>query len=1176
MGKRLFVISFFIFAINDVYAQQYNNLRVKYIQTRKNTVVLDTLSIVPNSFLITDRQSQVVDTSAFRLDFAAGLLIWNKASEGYKSIKSDSIQIHYRVFSEFFAKKNFHKDYDRALKNLQTADNPYIYSSNQGGNADFFKMQGLNKAGSISRGISFGNNQDVFVNSSLNLQLSGKLSDNVDILAAITDENIPVQPEGNTQQLQEFDKVFIQLSDKKSKLIAGDFELKRPNSYFMNFYAKAQGGSFSTSIDVLKDKNGDVGINKIMVAAAVSKGKQARNLFNGIEGNQGPYRLTGNNNETFIIVIAGSEKVYLDGVLLDRGQQNDYVIDYNTAEITFTPKRLITKDSRLSVEFEYSDQNYARSVLFFGDEFTKKKLRLNFNIYSEQDSKNQPLQVQLDSAKLRLLDSIGNNISQAVYPSYDSVAFNNTEVLYAKTDSIVNAIKYPNVFYYTTDSTMSHWLVTFSFVGNNLGDYIQDVNAANGKVFKWIAPVNNVHQGTYIPAILIITPKKQQMATLGADYQLSKNNKVSVEMALSDYDANLLSSKDKENDVGYAMKGTFLNTTLLNPADTNGWKSSSTFNYEYVQRNFTPIERYRPVEFDRDWNITATTPDDENLASLETMLSRKSVGNISYSLHSFRRGNDYNALDNMLGTNLTWNKFHLLANGSYLNTQDTTSKTQYYKHLEDLSRTIGKFLVGARDEEEHNSFYKPASDSLYANSFAFKQYSAYIGYVDSSKNSFRLDYKQRTDWSPLNPATGQSDISFNKAIVAQDISFTTAFTKNPKNSLRTTTTYRRLDVQDTTLTAQQPEKTLLNRIEYNLTTLKGVVSTNTFYEIGTGQELKQTYSFLPVAPGQGVYQWIDYNHDGIQQLNEFVIAAFQSDADYVKILIPTNEFISTRTNAFNEVFNLTPAAASQSTTAKKKFIARLSDQFQLQLNRKTLDQNLANDLNPFQGRVQDTSIISTNSTLRNTVFFNRTSSVIGADYNYQQLKTKSLLTNGFEFRVQTTNTANIRWNVSRIILLQSSFQTGEKQNNSELFASNTYDIMSQQAEPKISYQLGTSFRATLSYMYSHKLNTEVAADSVAQESFSNKIQIEVRYSTVTSGSFTAHISYTGIKFNSSENSPLAYDMLEGLHNGENIVWGLGIQRNLSKELQLSVNYDGRKSEGINAIHTANVQLRAYF
>jgi len=195
------------------------------------------------------------------------------------------------------------------------------------------------------------------INSNLNLELSGDLSPNLKLLAAVSDANLPIQPDGNTNKLQEFDQVFIQVYNDKFKLIAGDFWISKPQGYFLNYKKRGQGltGDYSW---LTKNQNQW----KSQASAALSKGKFNRQIIQGIEANQGPYRLTGSENEPFIVILSGTERVYIDGKLLQRGQELDYTIDYNTSELIFTARNQITKDIRIVVEFQYSDQNYARSL----------------------------------------------------------------------------------------------------------------------------------------------------------------------------------------------------------------------------------------------------------------------------------------------------------------------------------------------------------------------------------------------------------------------------------------------------------------------------------------------------------------------------------------------------------------------------------------------------------------------------------------------------------------------------------------------------------------------------------------------------------------------------------------------------------------------------------------------
>ncbi|RRN76303.1 hypothetical protein EIM50_25375, partial [Pseudoxanthomonas sp. SGD-10] len=365
-------------------------------------------------------------------------------------------------------------------------------------------------------------------------------------------------------QINDFDKVFIQLKRNNSTLIAGDYELRKPDSYFMNYFKRTQGAYIANSF---KDKNGFE--YNTQVAGAVAKGRSARNLFDGEEGNQGPYRLRGNNGEQYIIILSGTERVYIDGELLLRGQENDYVMDYNTSEITFTSKRLITRNSRIVVEFEYSDKIYGRSLYFINQDFRSEKLKIGFNLFSEQDNPNRPILQTLSNEQQDFLKNVGNDITNAVYPNVDSVSFNTNEILYKKIDTL----GYTDVYVYSTLPELAKYRLGFSYVGPNRGDYVLEATStANGRVYKFIPPIAGIPQGDYAPVTLLITPKRQQLLTLNADYKLARNSSIFTEIGMSNNDINLFSSIGNNQNQGFAYKVIFNQENILSKKDSGALK----------------------------------------------------------------------------------------------------------------------------------------------------------------------------------------------------------------------------------------------------------------------------------------------------------------------------------------------------------------------------------------------------------------------------------------------------------------------------------------------------------------------------------------------------------------------------------------------------------------------------
>jgi hypothetical protein len=157
-----------------------------------------------------------------------------------------------------------------------------------------------------------------------------------------------------------------------------------------------------------------------------------------------------------------------------------------------------------------------------------------------------------------------------------------------------------------------------------------------------------------------------------------------------------------------------------------------------------------------------------------------------------------------------------------------------------------------------------------------------------------------------------------------------------------------------------------------------------------------------------------------------------------------------------------------------------------------------------------------------------------------------------------------------LLNLQSNLD--EIRSESENFSSKNYQLTQSLLSPKISYLLDQNKRFDVFYQYQKKDNSVGSLEQLVQEKYGCSFTLTQNQKAAVTGEF----NYFSNIFSGNANTPVAYQMMEGLQPGTNFTWSLVAQKKLTKYLDLNLNYFGRKSETSRTIHSGTVQLRAYF
>lgn len=1025
--------------------------------------------------------------------------------------------------------------------------------SNEGASSSFTESN-LRQSGSLSRGVIVGSNQDFALESGLNFELSGALTENININASLTDQSIPIQPDGTTQNLREFDKVFIQLKAPNSTLEMGDVDVSLQQSTFARLNRRLQGAAGATKTN-FGDYNG---------AASVVRGTYKSMSFSGQDGVQGPYRLTGRNDQEFVIILAGTERVYVNGQQVQRGAENEYIIDYGLGEVIFTNNVLVKDETRIVIEYEYIDQDFNRTLVAAegGDEFFGGKLKIGATVIRQADGDDLLSQQTLTQNDIELLQNAGDDLEGAVVSGARIATEEERDqfVLYAEIDTTLNGETY-TIYEHRPESGESIYRVQFSKVGEGEGSYRRVSGKVNGLLYEWVGPGN----GSYSPFRQLPAPQKQQMVAVKGSYTLSENVEVFGEWAASDFDANRFSPLDDGDNTDMAYESGL----KISDVSTSLGKIDARFSRRYSGRQFQFFERTRDVEFDRKWNITRTAQSKEaiNEAALSISPSEQTTigGEFGWverdRFSGVRQASSiYSAEAGILNVNYTqdWVQSedqNLNQDGNWFRQNGTISKNWDVKSV-----GVTPYIAF---EQEHRRQRNTLTDSLTQSSLSFYD----IG------PGLRMEFSDlKVDASlAFREEEGVLGNTLEDEATALEQRYRVQY--RPSRFFETSNEIRLRDKQYTEAFEAEGNtnrRGLLIKSVTNYSTKTDRMDGEIYYEANTQRRALLQENYIEVGPEIGQFVWDDLNGDGVQQVDEFFPEVSSNEGTFIRQYLPSDELLPVidlnvrLLNTFkpftffeDESWYKDISLRSRIDITENSTTEKLRDVYLLNLA------SFRNESNTVQGRLlweQEVDLLRGVQKANLRIGYTENRSL-----NQRSAESIESYTDLLRLNTDYDLTDRIR------ILLEA--QEGSNRSESSRLQNRNYDIKTISLKPGINATVNRSWNAGLELSYARKKD-RFPADNVAATLFKISTTHRAYLWRKLQSNLRLELRSTTVEGNSSSYGN--YELTEGTGEGRNLIWSLNSTYRASNLIRLSFTYDGRTVTNRPAIHTIKLVMSATF
>lgn len=1069
-------------------------------------------------------------------------------------------------------------------------------------------VSSFQRSGAITRGFQLGSGRDLALTSGFNLQFTGELAEDVTVTGALTEETIPIQPEGNTQTLRELDRIYINLkASKYFEATFGDFYLDlnsgrgiarlfeqasapSPMSLTREWQSLTRTSFTSLSRKVLGvEALATLPFGSFTAGAAANKGRFTSNTIQGQEFFQGPYRLTGVNGERAAPVLAGTERVYVDGIVQTRGERNDYVIDYATGELTFQPRRLITSASRITIDFEYAEQAYGRTLVLGQAQsmLVPGSVFLGATLLREGDNPDATLTLALSDEDRATLRAAGNDPTKASRSGVTYVGRTDAgraKGSYVRVDTTVNGAGVVVYRYDPQDSTNALYSISFGAVGAGRGSYAR--RAISEYIF--VGP----RRGDY--DTLVPLPFPQLTEVLGLNSVIRPIDGVTLvgEFAGSRKTINRFAPAPTDGMAYRYSVGAADSLSLFGAIHA----VQASFRSELVRPSFQTLDRINSVEFDRsygfDLNRSRVRSTDYRLDEGRVMLapfSRITVdGTLSrYTTDSSNfRSDRFATTLHMREDSTIYPEIAAIFETLDLTDQRLSGNSRWDRLSGRISKSLNAEGYGVTpyfalaSEDRKSTLRANTLDSLTASSFRFTELNPGLRIQLGQRISLGGDVSLRRDDSA-------SLGIMRKVSNSQTLRFNASLNNLAGFSSLLSVTMREKEYADSLSRVRNggDQTGLLLRFEPRYSSGQGLINVEALYEISNQRTARTERLFFPVQRGYGNYKYQgDLNGNGRADVEEFVLARYSDEGEYILITLPSEQLYPTTDLRTSARLRLAPASlvSSDDLSFGAEFLRGISTETIIRLEeRSTLEDEkriFLLDLSKFR---QDSTTLAGLYELDQSIDLFQNDPAHSYRLRFFERTMAQQFTTGLERTYRAERSIRGRFRLSSAISNETMLRslTDLALTRSQSFTQ-PYNVSGLGVETEWSYH-------PMESRFDHGLRSELISTKEKRtgvEALANSVTLKTSYSLESRTRLRGEFERDELTLQAqpATSFSLPYALTNGRTEGITWLWRLALDYNFGAGVIATLAYDGRNartsflSSDRETIHNARAEIRAAF